>query len=115
MKIIATLLFAGLLTFSQNIQAGEECCESASISSTIEQKLKEIDLSLMVKQYEEIQAVKSKTEVALILLQTEAGNDDEREKQMSLLKHRIERLHEFAANLRLRITDMGKMMAAASH
>lgn len=112
MRITAALLSSAFLFLAAPVQADDACCESPA--TKIEQKLKEIDLSILLKQYEEIQSTRAKTEVALMLLQTEPSSD-EREKQVSILQERVNRLSLFAGNLRDRILETGKALAAISH
>jgi hypothetical protein len=93
--------------------AGDACCDTKSTS--VEQRLRDIDLSIVLKQYEEIKVEEAKAQVTIILTETDAeGSDEERTKQLSLLKIRRDRLSEYAAELRRHALELAKPVSVAA-
>lgn len=91
--------------------ASDECC--ASSETTVAQKLKDIDLTIALEKYKQIQTERAKTEVQLVMLETEAElTGSERDQRVKQLQNRIEVFAIHADNLRRQILDLSKAVAA---
>lgn len=92
----------------------DECCQSSE--ATVQQRLRDIDLNIALKQYEQVRTEAAKAEVQLILIETETeAPEAERVKQARQLSKRIEILTAHADQLRARVADLSKAVAVAAN
>ena len=112
MKIIAILCLAAFCGAAV-VRADDACCEDKS--SAIEQRLRAIDLSLALKQYEEIQTERAKAEVGLALLDSAVdASEEDRAKQSEILERRVKILTRHADEFRKRVLSLSKPIEVAS-
>src|SRR5688572_22514112 len=92
----------------------DECCQNSE--ATVQQRLRDIDLNIALKQYEQIRTEAAKAELQLILIETETeAPEAERSKQARQLSKRIEILSAHADQLRARVTELSKAVAVAAN
>ena len=75
-SILVILATAALCTFSP-VQADEACCAQVSIQA----RIREIDLNVLLKQYEEVQTELTKMKVQIALLDSDESRSDAERKQ----------------------------------
>ena len=75
--------------------------------------MRDIDLSIALKKYEQIQTEKAKAEVQVILVETQSGNNEEREKEIDQLRDRVSRLDRYASKIKQEMLEMSKAVAVA--
>lgn len=110
----AIILILCLSAFNMALPVGaDECCEGKGVA--VEQRIREIDLNIALKQYEQIQTERAKTELQLVLMDTEPGGSEERSKQATALQKRFEILQQHADKIRARLLEMGKALSVASN
>ena len=114
MKAFALLASILILSCTADSRA-DDCCEGKSVTvQQIHERLRQIDLDIVLKQYEQLQSEKAKTEIQLILLETQAGNDDDRKAQLDLLRNRIELFKMHADEMRQRAVSLGASPSVAT-
>ena len=88
----------------------DECCQNSE--ATVQQRLREIDLNIALKQYEQIRTEVAKAELQLILIQTETeASNSERAEQM---KKRRDILAVHAEQIRAHILELSKAVTVAA-
>lgn len=110
-KTVKTFVLAICLTTLSLLpsRADDACCEAKG--PAVEAKLREIDLTILFKKYEQIQTEKAKAEVQLILLQ---ASDISSESELRASHKRIEILTHHSAAIRSSIERLGKDLALAA-
>ncbi len=111
MKSLA-LVFVLMASSISAVRSEDACCESKTVA--IEEKLRDIDLRIALKKYEQIQTERSNAELQVILAESETGDRKEQAKQIDMLKQRIERLRMSASELRHELLAQYKEVAAIS-
>jgi hypothetical protein len=104
------LLFSLVIACSFYSFAADECC--ANTEATVQQRLRDIDLNIALKKYEQIQTEKAKAELQLVLLDTELETPQpERTKN---LQRRIDILSGHAHEIRAYVLKLSKELSVAS-
>src|SRR5688572_16326207 len=94
--------------------AADECCANAE--ATVQQRLRDIDLNIALRKYEQIQTEKAKAELQLVLIETEPeAADAERKKQYESLQRRIDILAGHADQIRAYVLKLSKELSVASN
>lgn len=107
-KLLSLVVLIALCSFLP-VRA-DECCQNSE--ATVQQRLREIDLNIALKQYEQIRTEVAKAELQLILIQTETETPSaERAEQM---KKRRDILAVHAEQIRERILELGKAVTVAA-
>lgn len=104
---------AALLLFAAVPVQGDACCEDKAAS--IEQRVREIDVAVALRTYEQIQTEMTKAQLQWRLMETDFELDDaERAKQVQGLRRRLENLSAFAQEIRMKLQEMSKPVAVAA-
>src|SRR5688500_18448891 len=94
--------------------AADECCANAE--ATVQQRLRDIDLNIALRKYEQIQTEKAKAELQLVLIETEPeAADAEREKKIDHLRRRVDILKVHADQIRNFVLKLSKELSVASN
>ena len=104
------ILFALCLLFRTH---ADECCQNSE--ATVQQRLREIDLSIALKKYEQIQNEAAKAELQLVLLETDSETPEEdRKSKWKNLNNRVELLRAHADQIRARALELSKAVTVAA-
>ena len=93
--------------------AADECCQN--LAATVQQKLREIDVTIALKQYEQIKTEVAKAQVQLILVETDSeAAEVDRNSQLEALQRRIAKLNAHASELRARVEKLSEDVKVAA-
>jgi hypothetical protein len=107
-------LFTVVSLFSFQSVRADECCEKTE--ATVQQRLRDIDLNIALKKYEQIQTEKAKAELQLVLIETETeASATDRPKAMKNLENRIQLLTAHADQVRARVVELSKALSVAAN
>ena len=94
--------------------AADECC--ANVEATVQQRLRDIDLNIALKKYEQIQNEKAKAELQLVLIETEVeAPEAERSKRIDQMQKRVHILTVHADQVRAHVLQLSKELSVASN
>jgi hypothetical protein len=111
-KLLSFLLLAAACSLT-SIRA-DDCC--ANTEATAQQRLRDIDLNIALKMYEQIQTERAKAELQLVLVETDSdAPETERKKRIDQLRNRVEILKVHADQARARVLDLGKAVSVAAN
>ncbi len=113
MKIAVLLISLAMFWIVTPLQAADECCENRAAS--IQKRIREIDLNIALKKYEQVSAEKAKAELQLILLETSVDlSESDRNQQSELIQKRIHILGTHANDIRNHVRKLSEEVAVAS-
>ena len=99
---------------SLSSMAADECC--ANSEATVQQRLRDIDLNIALKKYEQIQNEKAKAELQLVLVETDVeAPEADRKKQYANLRNRVDILTAHADQIRAYVLKLSKELSVASN
>jgi hypothetical protein len=104
------LLFALCALFPAR---ADECCQNTE--ATVQQRLREIDLNIALKKYEQIQNEAARAELQLVLLETDSDiPEEDRKAKWKNLNNRVEILRAHADQIRARALELSKAVTVAA-
>lgn len=118
-SILAAIAAALCLVSAVSAQAGEccpspaECCQSPTAS--VEQRIRDIDIAIALKSYEQIQTECAKARLEITLVQTDVElSPTDRDNKLQLAVSRLKSLTDAANEIRARLRRLAKPVAVAS-
>ena len=105
------IVWVSMLCFGAALRA-DECCEEKSVK--VEQKMREIDLNIAFKQYEQIRIEAAKAELQLAMAGLDENPSAEQKRELNQMERRVRLLQELAERTKIQITEMAKPMAAVT-
>jgi hypothetical protein len=112
-KLLSFILLVSLCSLLP--ARADECCQNSE--ATVQQRLRDIDLNIALKQYEQIRTEVAKAELQLVLIQTEietgteasnAASAEQMKKRRDILAVRAEQIREHILELSKPVTVAAK-------
>jgi hypothetical protein len=112
MKKFAYLLSLSALVFCAPIRA-DDCCENTE--ATVQQRLRDIDLTIALKKYEQLQSECAKAELQLVMLEVDPDlAESERSDRKGQLLRRADILKKYASDARQTVLRLSKELSVAA-
>jgi hypothetical protein len=110
-KFLLLLSFCLLCSLAQT--RADECCETGA---NVEQKLRDIDLGIALKKYEQIQTERARAEVQSIMIETDPDlSEGDRAQRYEQLQRRIQIFTAHADQIRQEILKLSKPVSVAAN